>query len=76
MLNELKGHFTIASNILATPVRTSAICDTCGFCNIEEVKVDIIPLPLAKSIPLSLDRFLSSENLTGDNKLYERDQNC
>ena len=76
MLNELKGHFTIASNILATPVGTSTTCDTCSFCNIEEVKVDIIPLPLAKSIPLSLGRFLSSENLTADNKLHEREQNC
>ena len=69
MLDELKGHSTIACNILATFVRTSTTCDTCS-CNIEEVKADIIPLPLAKSTFLSLDRFLSSENLTGDNKWF------
>ena len=57
-------------NILATSVKTPTECDTCGCCNIEEVKVDIVPLPLAKSISLSLDKFLSSENLTGDNKWF------
>ena len=70
VLDELKGHSTIASNILAMFVRTSTTCDTCGCCNIEEVKLDIIPLPLAKSISLSLDRFLSSENMTKDNKWF------
>ena len=70
VLDELKGHSTTASNILATSVKTSTTCDTCGCCNIEEVKVDIVPLPLAKSISLSLDKFLSSENLTGDNKWF------
>ena len=70
MLDELKGHSTIASNILATSVRTSTTCDTCGCCKIEEVKLDIIPLPLAKSISLSLERFLSSETLTKDNKWF------
>ena len=70
VLDELKGHSTIASNILATSVRTSTTCGTCGCCKIEEVKLDIIPLPLAKSISLSLDRFLSSENLTKDNKWF------
>ena len=68
-LDELKGHSTIASNILATSVRTSTTCDTCGCCNIEEVKLDIIPLTLAKYISLSLDR-LSSENLARDNKWF------
>ena len=33
-------------------------------------KLDIIDLPLAKSISLSLDRYLSSENLTGVNKWF------
>ena len=70
VFDELKGHSTIASNILATSVRTSTTCDTCGCCNIDEVKLDIIPLPLAKSISLSLDRYLSSENLTGVNKWF------
>ena len=60
VLDELKGHSTIASNILVTSVRTSTTCDTCGCCKIEEVKLDIIPLTLAKSISLSLDRLLSS----------------
>ena len=63
VLDELKVHSTIASNILATSVRTSAICDTCGCCNIEQVKLDIISLPLARSISLSLDRFFSCESL-------------
>ena len=70
VLDELKGHSTITSNILATTVRTSTTCDTCGCCYIEEVKLDIIPLPLVKSISLSLDRFLSSENLTKNNKWF------
>ena len=70
VFNELKGHSTIASNILATSVRTSTTCDTCGCYNIDVVKLDIIPLPLAKSISLSLDRHLSSENLTGVNKWF------
>ena len=70
VFDELKGHSTIASNILATSVRTSTTCDTCGCCNIDEVKLDIIPLPLAKFISLSLDRYLSSENLTGVNKWF------
>ena len=65
VLDELKGDLAIASNIVATSVRTSTTCDICGCCNIDEVKLDIIPLPLAKSISLSLDRYLSSENLTG-----------
>ena len=43
--HELVGHSTIANNILATPVRTSTTCTTCGCCNIEEVK----------SISMSLD---------------------
>ena len=33
-------------------------------------KLDIIDLPLAKSISLSLDRYLSSENLGGVNKWF------
>ena len=66
----LKGHSTIASNILATSVRTSTTCDTCGCCNTDEVKLDIIPLPLAKSISLSQDRYFSSENLTGVKKWF------
>ena len=70
MLDELQGLSTIASNILATSVRTSTTCDTCDCCNIEEVKLDIISLPLAKSISVPLDRFLSSENLTKDNKWF------
>ena len=70
MLYELKDHSTIASNILATSVRTSTTCDTCSCFNIEEVKLDIIQLPLAKFISLSLDRFLSSENLTAGNKWF------
>ena len=65
VLDELKGDLAIASNIVATSVRTSTTCDICGCCNVDEVKLDIIPLPLAKSISLSLDRYLSSENLTG-----------
>ena len=70
VFDELKGHSAIASNIFATCIRTSATCDTCGWCNIDEVKLDIIPLPLAQSISLSLDRYLSSENLTGVNKWF------
>ena len=70
VFDQLKGHSTIASNILATSVRTSRTCDTCGCCNIDEVKLDIIPLPLAKFISLSVDRYLSSENLTGVNKWF------
>ena len=70
VLDELNGHSTIASNIQATSVRTLTTCDTCGCCNFEEVKLDIIPLPLAKSISLSLYRFLSYENLTKDNKWF------
>ena len=70
VLDELKGHSTIASNILATSVRTSTTCDTCGCCNNDEAKLDIIPLPLAQSISLSLERYLSSENLTGANKWF------
>ena len=70
VLDELKGHSTIASNIFATSVRTLTTCDTCSCCNIEEVKLDIIPLPLAKSISLSFDRFHSSKNLTKDNKWF------
>ena len=63
VFNELKGQSTIANNILATSVRTSTTYGTCGCCKIDEVKLDIIPLPLAKSIYLSLNRYLSSENL-------------
>ena len=70
VFDELNGHSIIASDILATSVRTSTTCDTCGCCNIDEVKLDIIPLPLPKSISLSLDRYLSSENLTGVNKWF------
>ena len=70
MLDELKGHSTIAGNILATSIRNSTTCDTCGFGNIDEVKLDIIPLPLAKSISLPLDRYLSSEDLTGVNNCF------
>ena len=70
VLDELKGYSTIVSNILATSVRTSTTCDGCGCCNIDEVKLDIIPLTLAKSIFLSLDRYLSSKNLTGVNKWF------
>ena len=54
-----------------TSVQTST-SGTCGCCNIGEVKLDIIPLPLAKSISLSVDRFLSSESVTGENKLYSQ----
>ena len=36
VFDELKGHSTIASNILATSVRTSTTCDTCGCCNIDK----------------------------------------
>ena len=70
VLDELKGHSTIAGNILATSIRNSTTCDTCGCCNIDEVKLDIIPLPLAKSISLLSDRYLSSENLTGVNNCF------
>ena len=70
VLDELKGHSTIASNILAIWVRNSTTCDTRGCSNIKEVKLDIIPLPLAKFICLPLERFLSSESLTGDNKWF------
>ena len=70
VLDELKGPSIIASNILVTSVENSTTCDTCSCCNIEEVKVAIIPLPLAKSISLSLDKFLCSKNLTGDNKWF------
>ena len=66
--DELNGHSTIASNILATSVRTSATCDTCGCCDIEEIKLDITLLPSAKSNISSLDRFLSSENMAADNE--------
>ena len=51
-----------------------------------QIKLDIIPLPLAKSISLSSDRFLPSENLTRGNKWFcsacngfmdsMRDKNC
>ena len=44
--------------------------DTCSCRNIDEVKLVTCPLPLMKSISLSLDRFLSSENLTGVNKWF------
>ena len=70
VLDELKSHSTIISNILATSVRISTTCDTCSCCNIDEVKLVTCPLPLMKSISLSLDRFLSSENLTGVNKWF------
>ena len=70
MLQNIKGHSIIASNILATSVETSTTSGTCGCCNNEEVKLDIIALPLAESISLSLNRFLSSESVTGDNRLY------
>ena len=60
VLDELKGHSAIASNILTTYVKTSRTCDTCGFCSIKEVKLFISPLPLDKSISLSLNRLLSS----------------
>ena len=70
VLDEWKGHSPIATNIIATSVRTSTTYDTCGCCNIGEIKLDIFSLPLAKSICLFLYRFLSSENLTGDNKCF------
>ena len=61
VFDELKGDSTIASDIFVT---TSTTCDTCGCCNIDKVKLDIIPLPQAKSISLSLDRYISPENLS------------
>ena len=70
VLDELKAHSTIARNILATSARISTTCSTCGCCNIDEVKLDILLLPLTKSISLSLDRYLSSENLNGVNKWF------
>ena len=70
VLVELKDYSTIAGNILAMCVGNSTTCDTSGCCNIDEVKLDIIRLPLAKSISLYLDRYLSSENLTGVNKWF------
>ena len=54
-LDELKVYSAIARNILAICVGSSTTCDTCGCCNIDEVKLDIIRLPLAKSISLYLD---------------------
>ena len=70
VFDELKGHSTIASNILPTSVRFSTTCGACGCCNIDEVKFYVIPLPLAKSISLSLDKYLSFENLTKVNKWF------
>ena len=70
MLDEIKAHSTIARNILATSARISTTCSTCGCCNIDEVKLDILLLPRTKSISLSLDRYLSSENLNGVNKWF------
>ena len=70
VLVELRDYSTIAGNILAICVGNSTTCDTSGCCNIDEVKLDIIRLPLAKSISLYLDRYLSSENLTGVNKWF------
>ena len=86
VFDELKDHSIIASNILATSVRTSKTCDTCGCCNIDKVKLDIISLSQGKPISLSLDRYLSSQNLAVVNKWFcpacnrfidsTRDQNC
>ena len=70
VLDELNGHSTVASNTLAPYFRNSTICDTYDCCNIEEVKIDKFPIPIAKSIFLSLNRLHFSESLTADNKWF------
>ena len=49
VLDELKSHSATVCNILATSVKTSTTCDICGCCNIDEEKLDIIPLSTSVS---------------------------
>ena len=67
VLDELKSHSATVCNILATSVKNlNNMWRRC--CNIDEEKLDIIPL--VHIYFLSLDRYLSSENLAGVNKWF------
>ena len=54
----------------STSTRTSTAYNTGRFYNIEEVKLDIFPIPEAKSIYLFLERIVYSENVTKDSKWF------
>ena len=76
ILSELKGVSTIADNIISSSLNITKTCEVCLSYSAEEIKQDIVQLPLTNSISSSIEELLSTEHLSGNNKRFCRMCNC
>ena len=65
----LKGHPSLANDLISNTFRTTITCNTCLLAAKEE-KCDILPLPMSNNIKTSLDKLLDSETLSSQNKWF------
>ena len=70
ILDELKGLSPIADSIFSTTICSTLSCDSCFCSSVKEEKLDILLLQPRKYISMSLNNFLQSESLTGDNQWH------
>ena len=70
ILDELKGLSPIADSIFSTTICSTLSCDACFCSSVKEEKLDILLLQPRKYISMSLNNFLQSESLTGDNQWH------
>ena len=57
VIDELKGIYQVADNIISSTPQTSVTCNVCLGFNIQEEKIDIITLPLTLPVPESIKKF-------------------
>ena len=62
VIDELKGIYQVADNIISSTLQTSVTCNVCLGFNIQEEKIDIITLPLTSSVPESFKKVWSLKN--------------
>ena len=70
VLDELKGVFLAASQLISNTQKITVSCNTC-FCSSESEEIlDILTLPVSADIQTSINQFLKPEILSSQNKWF------
>ena len=70
VFDELKGTSITTEDLLSNTLRTIFVCNCCFCSAVREEKQDIVSIPMAGNIHISLEKFISCELLTVENEWF------
>ena len=70
VFDELKRTSITTEDLLSNTLRTIFVCNCCFCSAVREEKQDIVSIPMAGNIHISLEKFISCELLTVENEWF------